>query len=137
MDNFPHEAWVRLGKALERRRGQLGYGFRHRREFAQGTGLSAKTLSRMERAERESYPDDTIALAEVIYKWEPGSVLAVLRGGEPSPSPGTLGGPPSAPAGPPDLSALPPDLRRTFDRAFEFLDSRIEEVRREERRRGA
>jgi transcriptional regulator with XRE-family HTH domain len=91
MDNFPHEAWIRLGKALERRRGQLGYGFRKRRQFAEGKGLSAKTLSRLEHAERDAYPDDTIALAEVIYRWEPGSAEAVLRGGEPVPSPGSPG----------------------------------------------
>jgi hypothetical protein len=91
MDNFPPEAWQRLGKALERRRGQLGYGFRRRGEFAQGSGLSAKTLARLEHAERDSYPDDTIALAEVIYKWEPGSAEAVLKGGEPVPSPGSPG----------------------------------------------
>jgi hypothetical protein len=96
MDIFPHEAWVRLGKALERRRGQLGYGFRQRGEFAQNSGLSAKTLARLEHAERDAYPEDTLALAERIYRWQPGSALSVLRGGEPVPalgSPGAAGRP--------------------------------------------
>jgi hypothetical protein len=92
MDKFPPEAWQRLGKALERRRGQLGFGFRRRTEFAEGKRLSAKTLARLEHAERDYYPDDTIALAEVIYGWQPGSIEAVLRGGEPEPLPGTPGG---------------------------------------------
>jgi hypothetical protein len=111
MDKFPHEAWVRLGKALERRRGQLGYGFRRRKEFAEGKRLSAKTLSRLEHAERDAYPDDTLALAEVIYQWEPGSVESVLRGGDAVPlpgSPGTNGGPPDD---------RPPEVREHWDDA--------------------
>jgi hypothetical protein len=95
MDIFPPEAWERLGKYLERRRGQLGYGFRKRKEFAEvkGLRLSAKTLDRLERNGRPAYPDDTLALAEVIYEWEPGSIDAVLKGGEPTLTPGSVGAP--------------------------------------------
>jgi hypothetical protein len=85
MDTYPPEAWRRLGVVLTRRRGQLGYGFRQRAAFAEANGLklSAKTLTRLEKAERDGYPEDTLALAEVIYRLKPGSVQAVLAGAEP------------------------------------------------------
>ena len=88
MDTYPHEAWQRLGRALERRRGELGYGFRQRGRFSreQGGGrISIKTISRLEKGERTSYPQSTVGAVETIYHWAPGSVEAVLRGGNPDP----------------------------------------------------
>ncbi len=88
MDRFPPEAWRRLGLALERRRAELGYGFRQRGRFAheQGGGqLSIKTISRLEKGERDSYPEATVATAEAMYRWAPGSFASVLAGGEPDP----------------------------------------------------
>lgn len=86
MDNtYPPEAWRRLGKALEKRRGQLGYGYRQRGNFLRdrnGT-LSAKTLARVERGERGDYPDATIAALEALYGYAPGSFAAILSGREP------------------------------------------------------
>lgn len=86
MDSYPPEAWERLGDILARRRGQLGYGYRQRRTFAEANGLklSARTLQRLEQAERDAYPEETIGIAEVIYRLAPGSIAAVLRGGEPT-----------------------------------------------------
>ena len=88
MDTYPHEAWQRLGRALERRRGELGYGFRQRGRFTRERGggrISVKTISRLEKAERTSYPESTVGAAETIYQWAPGSFESVLRGGEPIP----------------------------------------------------
>jgi hypothetical protein len=88
MDRYPPEAWRRLGLALERRRAELGYGFRLRGRFAreQGGGkLSVKTISRLEKGERDSYPESTVAIVEAMYRWAPGSFAAVLAGGEPDP----------------------------------------------------
>ena len=87
MDTYPSDAWQRLGRLLERRRGELGYGFRQRAQFARDGGgrLSVKTISRLENGERASYPESTIGAVEVMYQWVPGSVEAVLRGGEPTP----------------------------------------------------
>jgi hypothetical protein len=88
MDRHPPEAWRRLGLALERRRAELGYGFRLRGRFAreQGSGrLSVKTISRLEKGERDSYPESTVATAEAMYRWAPGSFASVLAGGEPDP----------------------------------------------------
>ena len=88
MDTYPREAWQRLGRALERRRGELGYGFRQRGRFTLERGggmISVKTISRLERGERASYPESTVGAAETIYQWAPGSIESVLRGGEPDP----------------------------------------------------
>jgi hypothetical protein len=73
---------------LERRRGELGYGFRQRARFARDCGggmISVKTLSRLENGERESYPESTVGTVEAMYRWSAGSVESVLTGGEPSP----------------------------------------------------
>ena len=86
MDTYPHEAWERLGRALERRRGELGYGFRQRGRFTRERGggtISVKTVSRLEKAERSSYPESTVGAAEAMYQWAPGSFEAVLKGGDP------------------------------------------------------
>lgn len=88
MDTYPPEAWRRLGLALQRRRAELGYGFRQRGQFAceQGGGkLSTKTISRLEKGERDSYPESTVATAEAMYRWGSGSFDSVLEGGEPYP----------------------------------------------------
>ncbi len=88
MDTYPHEAWQRLGRALERRRGELGYGFRQRGRFTRERGggmISIKTISRLEKGERSSYPESTVGAAETMYQWAPGSFATVLRGGEPDP----------------------------------------------------
>ena len=89
MDNsHPAEAWGRLGKALEQRRGQLGYGYRQRGTFLRDSGvnLSVKTIARLERGERGAYPDATIAAIESLYRVQRGSVEAVLCGGELAPA---------------------------------------------------
>lgn len=77
---------MRLGNALSQRRGQLGYGFRRRREFARRSGLAARTLARIEHAERDAYPAETIGLIEAIYHWRPGSIARVLAGDDPEPA---------------------------------------------------
>ena len=88
MDRYPPEAWRRLGLALERRRTELGYGFRQRGRFTRDEGggkLSIKTISRLENGERDSYPESTVATAEAMYRWAPGSIASVLEGREPEP----------------------------------------------------
>jgi hypothetical protein len=87
MDTYPYEAWLRLGRMLERRRGELGYGFRQRARFARERGggkISVKTISRLEKGERDSYPESTVGTIETMYQWAPGSVESVLAGGEPN-----------------------------------------------------
>jgi hypothetical protein len=96
MDSYPNEAWHRLGRMLERRRGELGYGYRQRPRFVMERGggmISVKTISRLEKGERCSYPESTVGTVESMYQWSPGSVECVLTGGEPS---ALLLAPPSA-----------------------------------------
>jgi hypothetical protein len=72
---------------LERRRAELGYGFRQRHTFVRDRGagaISVKTISRLEKGERDSYPESTIGTVELMYQWSPGSVESVLAGGQPS-----------------------------------------------------
>jgi len=88
MDTYPSDTWRRLGRMLERRRGELGYGFRQRARFARERGggmISVKTISRLENGERASYPESTVGTVEAMYQWMPGSVERVLAGGEPNP----------------------------------------------------
>jgi hypothetical protein len=87
MATYPPESWQRLGNMLERRRGELGYGFRQRARFVEeraGGRVAIKTISRLEKAERDSYPESTIGVIEAMYQWSPGSVEWVLKGGEPN-----------------------------------------------------
>ena len=87
MDTYPLESWQRLGDVLERRRGELGYGFRQRARFVEERGggrISIKTISRMEKGERGYYPPSTIGTIEVMYQLSPGSVEAILMGEEPN-----------------------------------------------------
>lgn len=102
VSEYPREAWKRLAEALVRRRAQLGYGYRMRPEFAEQTHLSARTISRLENATRDSYPAATLAQADLAYRWEPGSVERILAGGDPIPLTGTPG-------------AAPPHEARKFD----------------------
>jgi hypothetical protein len=95
-DTYSPEAWLRLGRMLERRRGELGYGFRQRARFARERGcgkISVKTISRLEKGERAYYPQSTLGTVETMYQWAPGSVDSVLTGGEPN---ALLIGPPAA-----------------------------------------
>jgi hypothetical protein len=88
MDTYPFESWQGLGHVLERRRGELGYGYRQRARFVEERGggrISLKTISRLEKGERDSYPPSTIGTVEAIYRLSPGSVEAVLKGGEANP----------------------------------------------------
>lgn len=93
--HYAREDWQRLGDALAARRGQLGFGFRRRAEFSRDSGLSDKTIGRYEKGLSPSttIPPSTAALLEHLYQWEPGSVGAVLSGGDPVPLPGTAGAP--------------------------------------------
>lgn len=82
------DAWARLGRALELRRGQLGYGHGGRGRFVRDRGalLSAKTIARLERGERPAYPAATLAVAEEMYRLVPGSIERSLAGGNLEPA---------------------------------------------------
>ena len=83
-ETHPPDAWKRLGRALELRRWQLGYGFRQRGRFVRerGPAVSEKTVARFEQGARGAYPDATIAVIEALYSLQPGSLNTFLAGGE-------------------------------------------------------
>lgn len=81
-------SWQRLGSRLMHRRIELG--FRTRKDFQLAIGArnsgERRTVLDIENGNRENYAAATIAWIEHIYQWAPGSVEAVLSGGEPTPA---------------------------------------------------
>lgn len=114
MATGPHDAWKRLGDLLIQRRIELSPRYRVRTVFAEETGLHWRMLYDIERGKRANFPDETLAAIEVAYRWQPGSIRAVLAGGEPSP-------------------VQPPgsDRREAARRAEEFLAGLTEEDRQQ------
>lgn len=74
--------WQRVARLVIRRRVDLGY--HQQSEFASSAGLSIRTLNNIENSRRQSYDGSTIALLERGLEWEPGSIDAILAGGEPA-----------------------------------------------------
>lgn len=85
MQAYPHQAWLRLGRLLQERRGQLDPTFTKRTRFADAVGVNLKTLVDIEKAARTTFSDATLAAIETAYQWRPGSIRAVLEGGDPAP----------------------------------------------------
>ena len=104
---YPPEAWQRLGKALQRVRGEQGYGYRQRPAFHADRSdpgrISLKMIERLEHGARAAWPDGTVALLEAMYWLPPGSfkgfldadaagdetaAAAALRPAPPAPAPG-------------------------------------------------
>ena len=80
---YPPEAWQRLGEALERLRGEQGYGYRQRQAFHADRSdpegkPSLKMIERLERGARAAWPDGTVALLEAMYWLPPGSFKGFL-----------------------------------------------------------
>lgn len=84
--DFPDEAWTRLGELLVDRRVELGYPGRKRAQFARDNGLSHdRTISEIENAGRGNYESATVSQLEQVYRWGTGSIRRVLEGGDPTP----------------------------------------------------
>lgn len=77
--------WQRLADLLVSRRTQLGY--RQRNQFAKAHGLKHdRLLFDLENAKRTNFEQGTLAQFEQLYQWAPGSIQAVLDGGDPTPA---------------------------------------------------
>lgn len=77
------EHWQRLGELLIAAR--VAKGFTKRAEWQRHLGLShGRTLFDIENAKRRNFDPSTIAFIEHAYGWRPGSIRAVLAGGEPT-----------------------------------------------------
>lgn len=72
--------WKRLASHAISRRVSLGY--QHRRAFAAAIKVTDRTLTKLE--EGQPVGRNTLAAVEVGLRWKPGSVDALLEGGEPT-----------------------------------------------------
>jgi transcriptional regulator with XRE-family HTH domain len=77
---MPGEDWHRLADYIVARRVELG--MRDRRALAAATGVTDRTLGKLENGQRVS--PSTLAVIENELGWTPGSGRRVLAGGEPS-----------------------------------------------------
>jgi transcriptional regulator with XRE-family HTH domain len=76
---MPGENWERLGDYVVARRTALG--MRDRRAFAAATGITDRTLGKLENGKRVSA--STLGTVENHLGWAPGSFRRILTGGEP------------------------------------------------------
>jgi Helix-turn-helix len=79
---MPGENWERLGDYVVARRTALG--MRDRRAFAAATGITDRTLGKLENGKRVSA--STLGTVENHLGWAPGSCRRILTGGEPVPA---------------------------------------------------
>jgi hypothetical protein len=79
------EDWQRLADYVIARRVELG--MRDRRAFAAATGVTDRTLGKLENGQRVSA--STLGVIENRLGWAPGSCRRILAGGEPTPAAGT------------------------------------------------
>src|SRR5258708_19723128 len=73
------EDWRRLADYVVARRVELR--MRDRRAFAEATGVTDRTLGKLENGQRVS--PSTLGVIENILGWAPGSCRRILAGGEP------------------------------------------------------
>lgn len=78
----PQPDWQRLASAIVARRAELGMT---QVGVATAGGISLDRIQALEGAKRTSYRKNTLAALERALQWEPGSVQAVLAGGDPLP----------------------------------------------------
>ena len=75
------EDWQRLADYVVARRVELG--MRDRRAFAVATGVTERTLGKLENGQHVSA--STLGMVENRLGWAPGSCRRILAGGEPNP----------------------------------------------------
>src|ERR1700689_5770984 len=73
------EDWRRLADYVVARRVELG--MRDRRAFAEATGVTERTLGKLENGQRVS--PSTLGMVENRLGWAPGSCRRILAGGGP------------------------------------------------------
>lgn len=78
--NRPREDWPRLASYVISAR--IAAGYRDRQEFAAATGITARTLGKLETGHPVS--PETLAVVEQHVGWRPDSARQILAGGEPS-----------------------------------------------------
>ncbi len=81
------EDWRRLADYVVARRVELH--MRDRRAFAEATGVTERTLGKLENGQRVS--PSTLGVVENHLGWSPGSCRRILAGGEPDSRPAEQG----------------------------------------------
>jgi hypothetical protein len=77
--------WQRLAQLVTARRVELGH--RRREDLIAATnGISLRTLGSIETASQVGYHRNTIAVLENALRWAPGSIKAIIDGGNPTPT---------------------------------------------------
>lgn len=106
--NQPREDWKRLASYVTSAR--LAAGYRDVRAFAAATGVTERTLGKLERGERVS--PSTLAVVAQHVGWQPDTPRVILAGGEP------------ARIAPPRLAVVPPvSLELSPDDALPDMDA--------------
>lgn len=77
--NRPREDWPRLASYVISAR--LTAGYKDRQEFSEATGITARTLGKLETGHPVS--PETLATVERPLGWKPDSARMILAGGEP------------------------------------------------------
>jgi transcriptional regulator with XRE-family HTH domain len=73
--------WTRLGRVVAAERARQGLTIDG---LARHTGLGVRTLQSIESGSRAGYRHTTLSRLEDALGWQPGSVAAVLAGGDPT-----------------------------------------------------
>lgn len=83
MANDLEQRWKRVGTAVGARRRARGYP--RQQDAADAGDIGVAKWGQVERGEPGPHADNTIAGVERALAWKPGSVAAILAGGEPTP----------------------------------------------------
>lgn len=76
--------WERLGRMLQVQRVMSDPRYRNRSLFSRERGINYRLCQDIETSARQDYGDATKIHIELAYGWKPGSIDAVLAGGEPA-----------------------------------------------------
>lgn len=131
------ENWRRLADYVVA--GRVALGMRDRRSLAAATGVTERTLGKLENGQRVSA--STLAAIENVLGWAPGSCRRILAGGEPAAGSSGAGG--AADVDPTlrylaDTPGLPPEVvRGIIALARNWREAEAESARKEADSRGA
>lgn len=115
--NRPREDWPRLASYVVSAR--LAAGFRDRRAFSAVTGITERTIGKLENGQRVSA--ETLATVAQHVGWKPDSPRMILGGGEPDPA--------APPAGAEVLTAEELQILETYREALRIGRARMQAER--------
>jgi hypothetical protein len=75
--------WAVLGELLQEQRVHLDRRYKNRTLFSDERQINYRLAQDLETNARQNYERSTLTDVEIAYGWAPGSIRAVLAGGEP------------------------------------------------------